>query len=53
MIFVCILDFVSCKTEVISLNETDNVEEKLVELGYRLSDISYMVSNNLQISINV
>lgn len=53
MIFVYILDFTNCKTEVISLNEEDNVEEKLIELGYRLSDITYMVSNNLQIAINI
>lgn len=53
MIFVYILDFANCKTEVISINETDNIEEKLLELGYDLNNIVYMVSDNLRLEVNI
>lgn len=54
MIFVYILNYNIGKCEIISMNEDiENIEEKLQELGYRLSEISWMTSNNLQLSINI
>ena len=53
MIYVYILDYNIGKCDIISLENSENVEESLEELGYDPDNITYMVSDNLQLEINV
>lgn len=50
---VTIIDYCTTSTNIISLDDDVSVPQKLQELGYRLGDIEYMVSNNLNLRIDI
>lgn len=55
---VSILDYSSGKIDIISSKETekylvDHIEEILDEKGYNLNNISYMITDKLNLNINI
>lgn len=55
---ITILNFVTGEIDITSSNETekyllDHIEEILDEKGYELNNISYMITDKLNLNINI
>lgn len=50
---ISILDYSTGQVEIISINNSESIEESLQDLGYNLNDIEYMVTDTLNLKINI